>query len=183
MAPSDQLSEKHDSPNDGGQHRSERGRARQLGNQAECGSRSWTCLHCRHVLSPAPALSWPGRALRRSVWALTAQQLVRTPACTVLRLTAAERMFAPGQNGQIGCCATQDRADWRAHQLLGRQSPDTTPKRATRPGQCGSWTQNVPEIPARPSLASALGLVAELSNAAPLQTMLTAIVRRVVFFT
>jgi len=39
------------------------------------------------------------------------------------------RMSAPGQNGQTGCCATQDRADWRAHQLLGRQSPDTTPER------------------------------------------------------
>ena len=92
-------------------------------------------------------------------------------------------MFAPGQNGQIGCCATQDRADWRAHQLLGRQSPDTTPERAIRPGQCGSWTQNVPAMQARPNPASALGLVAELSNAAPLRTMLTAIVRRVVFFT
>ena len=83
-----------------------------------------------------------------------------------------------GQNGQIGCCATQDRADWRAHQLLGRQSPDTTPERATRPGQCGNWTQNVPAMQARPSPASALGLVAELSNAAPLRTMLIAIVRR-----
>ena len=54
--------------------------------------------------------------LRRSVWALTAQQVVRSPVCTVLRLTAADlavlagdkharkinaRMFAPGQNGQI----------------------------------------------------------------------------------
>ena len=76
------------SPNDGGQHRSERGRVRQLGNQAECGSRIWTCLHCRHVLSPA--LAWPDRALRRSVWALTAQQLVRSPVCTVLRGTAAD---------------------------------------------------------------------------------------------
>ena len=60
-------------------------------------------------------------------------------ACTVLHLTAANlavlaggkhariyfaRVFVPGQNGQIGCCETQDRADWRAHQLLGRQSPD-----------------------------------------------------------
>ena len=88
------------------------------------------------------------------------------------------RMFAPGQNGQIGCCATQDHADWRAQQLLGRQSPDSAPERAIRPSQCGSWTQIVPEIQARPSPASALGLVAELSNAAPLRTMLIAIVRR-----
>ena len=150
-------------------------------------------LHCRHVLSPAPALAWPDRALRRSVWALTAQQLVRSPVCTVLRLTAADlavlagdkharnsnaRMFDPGQNGQIDCCETQDRAGWRAHQLLGRQSPDTTPERAIRPGQCGSWTQNVPAMQARPNPASALGLVAELSNAASLRTMPTAIVRR-----
>ena len=123
---------------------------------------------------------------------------MRTPVCMVLRVTAADlavlaggkhaqisftRMFAPGQNGQIGCCATQDHADWRAHQLLGRQSPGTTPERATRPGQCGNWTQNVPATQTRPSPASALGLVAELSNAAPLRTMLIAIVRRGVFFT
>ena len=83
-------------------------------------------------------------------------------------------MFAPGQNGQIGSCATQDLCSWRAHQLLGRQSPDTTPERAIRPSQCGSWTQNVPAMQARPNPASALGLVAaELSNAAPLRTMLT----------
>ena len=84
-------------------------------------------LHCRHVLSSVLALAWPGRALRRSVWALTAQQLVRSPVCTVLRCTAADlavlagakcvhisnaRTFDPGQNGQIGCCATQDHADW-----------------------------------------------------------------------
>ena len=81
------------------------------------------------------------------------------------------------------CCATQDHADWRAQQLLGRQSPDSAPERTIRPSQCGSWTQIVPEIQARPSPASALGLVAELSNAAPLRTMLIAIVRRGVFFT
>ena len=78
------------SPNDGGQHRSERGRVRQLINQAECGGRTWTSLHHRRDLSPVPALAWPGRALRRTVWALTAQQLVRTPVCMVLRCTAAD---------------------------------------------------------------------------------------------
>merc|ERR1712070_681780 len=105
---------------------------------------------------------------------LTPARTARSAA--VRRINA--RIFAPGQNGQIDCCETQDRAGWRAHQLLGRQSPDTTPERAIRPGQCGSWNENVPAMQARPNPASGLGLVAELSNAAPLRTMLTAIVRR-----
>ena len=90
------------SPNDGGQHRSERGRVRQLINQAECGGRTWTSLHHRRDLSPVLALAWPGRALRRTVWALTAQQLVRTPVYTVLRCTAADlAVLAGGKHARI----------------------------------------------------------------------------------
>ena len=91
------------SPNDGGQHRSERGRVRQLISQAECGGRTWTSLHHRlRDLSPVPALAWPGRALRRTVWALTAQQLVRTPVYTVLRCTAADlAVLAGGKYARI----------------------------------------------------------------------------------
>ena len=96
------VSEKHASPNDGDQHRSERRRVRQLGNQAECGSRTWTSLYLRHDLSPAPALAWPDRALRRTVWALTAQQLLRTPVCMVLRGTAADlAVLAGGKHARI----------------------------------------------------------------------------------
>ena len=92
----------------------------------------------------------------------------------VLRGTAADLAVLAGGKHALN-------ADWRAHQLLGRQSPDSMPERTIRLSQCGSWTQIVPEIQARPSPASALGLVAELSNAAPLRTMLTAIVRRGAF--
>ena len=48
------------------------------------------------------ALAWPDRTLRRTVWAKTAQQLLRTPVCMVLRGTAADlAVLAGGKHARI----------------------------------------------------------------------------------